>query len=714
MRFGPTSLRVSSVLAKGLRRPKLRTDLRISEQTISGEISYVIKVAETNSYNRYGASEYELLTLCDGTRTPAEIAYELNERHPDEPLEETEVLEFLDGIEPAMWERSLGEKNLAVLSRIRDERKSRLDQSSVLYLSFKAWDPDKVLTKIDPYLGWMFTRGFVLFSVALFIATLYLIASDWSRIQRDTVAMYSFADKTAYDIWVFWFLLFGLGAVHEFGHGLTCKHFGGEVHQMGFMLIYFTPAFYTDTTDILLFDRPSRRQWVIFAGMWIELVVCGIATLIWYFTLPGSIVNDLAYKTLLLSGIEGTLFNLDPLIKADGYYALSQFLAIDNLREDSFAYLKAWAQKYLLRHDTDLPAATRRQGRIFLTYGIVALIYGVALLTLFIVFVKNVFVSRMGTWGYPLTILVAYFLIRKKLQKSLPSLRAWLREKKEEYMAWKITRAQQLGTLGVLLVVLIPPIPSKVSTDFVLEPGRDARVRAEVSGLVQQVFVRQGDSVKAGQVLAVLANAEIEADAQILRHQLALAESAAREAQGRAELEKAAVAVQERTRLQKQVAVAQKRVEALQIRAPFDSSVKTSEVEQKVGEYLAAGEEFCQIVDRGKMKARILVHDSELERVRLSAPVEVKVRPFPYRTYSGRVEQILPAAAADRPVAQPQKFERLGQELTNYFAVVMDFPNPDGSLREGMTGTAKISGKSYPLGWQIGRGIWRWLRSQIW
>src|ERR1700751_1851911 len=104
MRFGPTSLQVSSVLAKGLRRPKLRTDLRISEQTIGGEISHVVKVAETNSYNRYGTSEYELLTLCDGTRTPKEIAEELTRRHPDQPLDEAEVLEFLDGIEPAMWE----------------------------------------------------------------------------------------------------------------------------------------------------------------------------------------------------------------------------------------------------------------------------------------------------------------------------------------------------------------------------------------------------------------------------------------------------------------------------------------------------------------------------------------------------------------------------------------------------------------------------------
>ena len=92
MRFGPTSLQVSSVLAKGLRRPKLRGDLRISEQTVAGETSYVIKNHETNSYNRYGSTEYELLQLCDGTRTYTEIAEEMTSRHPESPLDETEAL----------------------------------------------------------------------------------------------------------------------------------------------------------------------------------------------------------------------------------------------------------------------------------------------------------------------------------------------------------------------------------------------------------------------------------------------------------------------------------------------------------------------------------------------------------------------------------------------------------------------------------------------
>jgi putative peptide zinc metalloprotease protein len=715
MRFGPTSLQVSSVLAKGLRRPKLRTDLRISEQTISGETSYVVKNFETNSYNRYGATEYSVLELCDGTRTAAEISDALTERHPDSPLSEAEVLEFLDSIEPAMWERSVGEKNLAVLERIRDERKGRVDQSSVLYMSFKAWDPDKTLTKIDPYLSWMFTPGFVVFSIGVFIAACYLLASDWTRVQQDTSALYNFSDKSAYDIWMFWILLMILGGIHEFGHGLTCKHFGGEVHQMGFLLIYFTPAFYTDTTDILLFKRGSQRQWVIFAGIWIELVLCGLSGVVWYFSPVGSVTNDIAYKMMLLSGIQGALLNLNPLIKADGYYALSQFLNIDNLREESFAFLRAWAQKYLLRHDIDLPPASKRQRRIFFLFGASALVYSNTLLVVVIVFVKNVLVSKLGDeWGYLATLVVIYFFARKGIQQALPTVRAWLRQKREDYMVWKMTRTQQAGALGLALLLLIPPVSSSVSSGLVLEPGASARVRAEVPGQVKSVYVKSGDTVKSGQLLAVLQNPEIAADADFLRHELALASSQLRNGQDRSDFESAANAVRDRTRLQQELAVAEKRAASLEIRAPIDGVVASTDLDQKPGSFLAAGDEFAQIVDRTTMKARILVRDWDLQDVQQGAAVKVKVVPFPYRTYSGRVGRIYPASAVDRPITQTEKLERLGQQLTNYFAVDMEFANQDGSLREGMTGTAKVSGKRASLAWQASRAMWRWAHSQAW
>ena len=288
----------------------------------------------------------------------------------------------------------------------------------------------------------MFTPGFVVFSILIFIVAGYLLASDWTRVQHDTSALYNFSDKSAYDIWMFWILLLVLGGIHEFGHGLTCKHFGGDVHQMGFLLIYFTPAFYTDTTDILLFKRGSQRQWVIFAGIWIELVLCGLSGVVWYFSPVGSVLNDIAYKMMLLSGIQGALLNLNPLIKADGYYALSQFFNIDNLREDSFAFLRAWAEKYLLRHDIDLAPGQQAPAPHFLSLRRHRHHLQHFFARLGIVFAKNVLVSKLGDeWGYLATLGVIYFFARKGIQQALPVVRAWLRQKKEDYMAWKMTRS---------------------------------------------------------------------------------------------------------------------------------------------------------------------------------------------------------------------------------------------------------------------------------
>jgi putative peptide zinc metalloprotease protein len=393
MRFGPTSLKVTTVLAKGLRRPRLRASLRISEQIISGKKSYVIKVPDTSTYSRYGVYEYEILTLCDGTRTPAEIAAAMSELHPEQPVAETTVLEFFDGMEPGMWERSVGEKNLAMLEKIRDERKTRVNRANILQITFKAWDPNQMLARMDPYFSWMFTRGFVLFSLVLFSITTAIWISDWSRISLDAAAFYNFGQQTPNDLLLFWVLLFVMGGIHELGHGLTCKHFGGEVHQMGFMLIYFTPAFYTDTTDVYMFDRTSRREWVIFAGLWIEFVICSVSTIVWFFSSPGSVVAYISYRVLLFSSIAAMVMNLNPFIKADGYYALSQYLRMDSLREESLAYVGTLFQQHILRRDVEPDPVTKRQRRIFLTFGLATFAYSLMLFYLLGARLKNTLVG---------------------------------------------------------------------------------------------------------------------------------------------------------------------------------------------------------------------------------------------------------------------------------------------------------------------------------
>ena len=719
MRFGPTSLRLTSVLAKGLRRPKLRDDLKISEQVIAGESSCVIKIVETDAYARYGAFEYEILSLCDGARTAADITAAMNERHPDRPLSEPEVTEFLDGMDPNMWERSLGERNLAILEKIRDERKKKVDRASILYIYFSAWDPDKVLERLHPYLSWIYTRQFSYFALFLFALTAAIVIGDYNRIRDDTAEFYSFANKTAYDLWIFWWILFVISGIHEFGHGLTCKHFGGEVHQMGFMLMYFTPSFYTDCTDMYMFDKTQKRLWTIFAGIWIELVACAVATFVWFLSPPGSFIGDLGYKTLLLTGVSGVIINLNPLMKLDGYFALCQYLEIDNLRDDSFAYLKAWLRRYVLRQEVDLPPASQRKRRIFLIFGLSASAYSVMLVTLVTMFAKNVFTSKFGNWGYLFTAGLIYLILRKQLKQSLPAARAALRETKEKFMAWRMTRLQQ-GVAGAILLFVLIPTAGTVTTEFVLEPGARAEVRATTPGWVSEVRVREGDTVAAGSVLALLRNPDVETRTEMVARELKLAERASLAARAGGDLGALKKHSQDRERLLVERTEAEARRAALTLRAPFAGVVTTSQVELRVGDYLGEGDEFAVLADRRTMRARVLVHDWELEEVLLKtqeddgAAVKLKLRAHSFRTFSGRVQQVMPAAAADRPVAEPHKVERKGQELTNYFAVMMEFPNPEGLLQEGMTGQAKIYGRRRPLVWRVARSGWRWFRSQVW
>ena len=714
MRFGPTSLNLPSVLAKGLHRPKLRSDLRISEQHVAGETSFIVKIVDTSSYNRYGAFEYELLTLFDGTRTPAEVATDLTELHPENPVEESDVLEFLDSTDPNLWERSVGEKNLAVLERIRDERKSRINQSSLLYIYFKAWNPNRTLARMEPYMRWLYTPGFVIFSIVIFIIAMSILAGDWARVQKDTEALYSFTGKSAYDIWAFWIIMLSLGAVHEFGHGLTCKHYGGDVNQMGFLLIYFTPAFYTDTTDILLFESTAPREYVIFAGIWVELVVCSISTIIWALSVPGSIVNDLAYKTLLLSGITGAMLNLNPLIKADGYYAISQFLHIDSLREESFAYLQAWFQHYILRRKVDLPPASRKHRRVFLAFGISAITYSTLLLFIVLSFVTNVFVSKMGDWGYIVTAIALYFLLRKNVRQAIPHVRGWWLKTREAYMRWKMTRKQQVAAAAVAVLLIVPPFASKISSEFVLEPASVSQVRALVSGQVRNVKVRPGDLVQAGDVLAELSNPELTAREAAAAGELGLNESALRSAQARSAFAAAGQASAEHEQMGAELSAAQMKLSQLTLHAPASGMVATPDLIAQPGELVKEGEDVLRIVDRSNMRARILVRDWEVQDIKIGQPVKIQVQAHPYSGYEGRVEKILPAAALDQPVSQPIKLERQGQVVANYFAVEVLIPNPDGSLLEGMTGTAKITGERASLAWQWGRGFWRWVRLQVW
>ena len=195
---------------------------------------------------------------------------------------------------------------------------------------------------------------------------------------------------------------------------------------------------------------------------------------------------------------------------------------------------------------------------------------------------------------------------------------------------------------------------------------------------------------------------------------MSAADSALSSAEQRADHSAIARANENREKLAIELSVARLRVAELTLRAPVNGTLVMGEYAPHPGDFINEGQDFVRIVDRTRMRARILVHDWELNDVAPGSPVRLMVAAYPFRSYEGRVERILPAAASDIPVSQGNKVERHGQELTNYFAVEMIFPNPDGTVTEGMTGMAKIAGRRRPYAWQAAQSVWRWLRLQIW
>mgnify|MGYP001583428974 CR=1 FL=1 len=293
-------------------------------------------------------------------------------------------------------------------------------------------------------------------------------------------------------------------------------------------------------------------------------------------------------------------------------------------------------------------------------------------------------------------------------------------------MKWHFSRRMQVAAGVVAVLILLVPIDTKVTTDFVLEPGARAFVRAEAPGWVQAVKVEEGQEVAAGMLLGILRNPEIEARADILARRVASEERALAAAQSRGDIARFREHWQRREQLRVELAEAQARREKLVLRALLAGVVTTPRLAERTGQFLNEGATFCEVADRRTMRARVLVRDWDVEEIQVHDPVKLKVRARPWKSFGGRVEAISPAAAPDLPLGAATLPERGGVSLYNYFAVELRFPNPRAGnareeLREGMTGTAKIygsaariSGWGLPLAVRAVRSLWRWARRQVW
>src|SRR5206468_1206138 len=269
------------------------------------------------------------------------IAQQFDGATPLEAIRRRGEEKFGASLSPATLEQFAAKLlNLGLLAResgqtalpVRPARSGRF-RGNVFYLRFKVFDPDRFLERAVPKLRFLFTQQFASFSGAVILAAVAVMVLNWQELHLSLSRLYR--PET---ILLAWVTLLSIVVGHEFSHGLTCKYFGGKVHEIGLLLIYLQPAMYCNVSDAWLFPEKRKRLLVTLAGAWFEIFCWALATLFWRLTDPATLANYLALVIATTLGIK-TLFNLNPLIKLDGYYLLSDYLEIPNLRKNAYQHI---------------------------------------------------------------------------------------------------------------------------------------------------------------------------------------------------------------------------------------------------------------------------------------------------------------------------------------------------------------------------------------
>ncbi|HEY6947951.1 MAG TPA: hypothetical protein VI297_03960, partial [Gemmatimonadales bacterium] len=485
-------------------RPKRRADLRFVEQVYRGEQSFIVKDPATRKYFRFRPVEALVLQSFDG-RSVAEVAAAL----ADEGFRlSTGAIEGfarkLAGM--GLMERSLAERTTLEMERLRAERSRRrrrhLFRGEVLRMRWSVGDPDAFLDRTMPSLRWCFTPAFVAVSAALFALYFLVLAVTWSQFGAAVKAQYSLSALTPGTILIFWLTTLVVIGIHELGHAYACKHFGGEVHEMGFMLVYFEPAFYCNVNDAWTFPELRARLWVTAAGSWIQFVVASLAALVWWVAVPGTLISDFAVAAVLIGGVTTIISNMNPLIPLDGYFALSDWLEIPNLRQRAFDYLSATIKRRVLRLDVPEPQAGERERTVFLTYAVLAAVYITGIFVFLAGLVLGWARQLLGTIGLVLAAALFLSIAWKPLAEWGRAAALAVRSQRA---AWRASRARRWSAgIGVAIVFALLVVPRwiTVTGPFTAAPSLALALVAPDSGIVTQVLVHEGTRVPAGAPVA--------------------------------------------------------------------------------------------------------------------------------------------------------------------------------------------------------------------
>ena len=595
--------------------PCLRGDLSIVEQTYRGATSFVVKDLAAQKYYRFGANEIRVMRCFDGRRSFAEVARMLRDEGMRVSVAAVEgFARKLAG--NGFLERTIEERTTLQMERLRAERQKRqrprLFRGELLRMRWSFGDPDALLARTLPAIRWMYTPAFIAVSLVLFAAYCLIVGQHWHTFTSDVSATYSLHNLTTGKVLLFWVMAAWVILFHELGHGFTCKYFGGEVRELGFMLLYFQPAFFCNVSDAWSFPERRARLWVTAAGTWIQLILASLGAIVWWAAAPGTVVANGAIAVMVVGGLTTVLTNANPLLPLDGYFALSDWMEIGNLRQRAFAHLRWWLRRHVFRLEAPEPPATARERRVFLVYGALASAY-VASLFAFLASLAFGWAQRaLGAAGVVFLALALAITTRNTIVEWTRTVLLALRAARARRPRFAVVG---LGAAIVMILLLVAPWNVTTNGQFTAAATRTQSIVAPDSGVVADVFVTGGSHVAAGAPLLRLVDRALDEELLVAGHaidSLSRAQMAARAHGGSGEESRLAA---ERAAAAAVLSALEERSARLTIRALASGTVATPRPEELSGRLVLAGDSLLVLIAPDSVELRIKLPNAGSVRV---------------------------------------------------------------------------------------------------
>ncbi|MEG3637886.1 hypothetical protein [Magnetococcus sp. PR-3] len=567
-------------------RVALRHSVRAHRQQFQGEVWVVLRDTLSSDWYRVSMAGYRFLCRLSLLKTVEEVWQASLEEDGQDALTQEEVIHLLGQVNLSNLLQY--DRVTAGASLFERYRKRRNKERAALWMGFLAiriplLDPDQALERSKGLIRWFLGP----WGIALYLGL--LATAFFSLITSDTPLFEQSAGILAPGNLVLLYVGFVVAkVVHELGHAGVCKHFGGEVHRMGVMMLLFAPLPYVDASASWGFRYSWQRIWVGLAGVVAELAVAAVAAIVWVHTAPGTL-NALAYNVIFAASVSTVLFNLNPLLRFDGYYVLSDLLGVPNLFQRSRDQLKFLAQRFILRLPDARPAAQNRWEVLLLPlYGTLSLINWAFLMWSIIFFVAGQYLE----FGIAMAWMLGIMMVVVPLVKLVRYLGFSTQLARYRGRAVGISSGLLLVTLGVLGSV---PMPDRMRLDGVVEAEAFRPVRSEATGRIARVMAQPGTRVERGQLLLALENPQLAVEMRAIGAQLTQLKAQALWAMTKQMADLQPIEQQQEA-LEQHLADLQKEHDALLVQAPIAGVWSVPDEEATKGRWVARGDAIGLLV----------------------------------------------------------------------------------------------------------------------